>query len=99
MKVNEVVGYALSLAGLGVAVYVAGRAWKASKSSTIGDKLVDAVEGAVSTGDVTTGETGGAASADVTAQENSNFAGGGYANMATMHSNFGGFSDMSPMNA
>jgi hypothetical protein len=98
MKHNQVVGYALSLAGLGVAVYVAGRAWKASKSSTIGDKVVGAVEGAVSTGNVTTGETGGAASADVTAQENSNFA-GGYSNMATMHSNFGGFSDMSPMNA
>ena len=79
MKVNQVVGYALSLAGLGVAVYVAGRAWKASKSSTIGDKVVDAVEGAVSTGDVTTGETGGAAAPDVTAQEASNFAGGGYA--------------------
>jgi hypothetical protein len=98
MKVNQVVGYALSLAGLGVAVYVAGRAWKASRSSTIGDKVVDAVEGAVSTGSVTTGETGGADSADVTAQENSNFS-GSYANMASMNSNFGGFSDMSPMNS
>lgn len=96
MKVNEVIGYALSLAGLGVAVYVAGRAWNASRSSTIGDKVVDAVEGAV--GRVTTGETGGADSADVTAQENSNFS-GSYANMATMNSNFGGFSDMSPMNS
>jgi len=98
MKVNEVIGYALSLAGLGVAVYVAGRAWNASKSSTIGDKVVDAVEGAVSTGNVTTGETGGEANADVTAQENSNFS-GGYANMATMNSNFGDFSDMSPGNS
>ncbi len=89
MKVNQVVGYALSLAGLGVAVYVAGRAWKASKSSTIGDKVVDAVEGAVSTGDVTTGETGGAAAPDVTAQEASNFAGGGYANMS--HLSFDAF--------
>tara|TARA_R110000803_G_scaffold16317_1_gene44783 strand:+ start:46233 stop:46514 length:282 start_codon:yes stop_codon:yes gene_type:complete len=81
MKHNQVLGYALSLAGLGVAVYVAGRAWKASKSSTIGDKVVEAVEGAVSTGDVTTGETGGADAPDVIAQEASNFTGGGYANM------------------
>lgn len=90
MKVNQLVGYALSLAGLGVAVYVAGRAWKASKSSQLGDKVVGAVEsgvqaaeGAVSTGNVTTGETGGAATADVVAQENSNFAGEGYSYMGT----------------
>jgi hypothetical protein len=65
MKLNQVVNYALGLVGLGVVVYVAGRAWKASKTSTLGDKAVGAVEGladevkgAVSTGNVTTGETG-----------------------------------------
>lgn len=83
MKVNQVLGYALSLAGLGVAVYVAGRAWKASKNSTLGDKVVGAVEGAVDAANVTTGETGGAASEDVVAQESSNFAGGNYSYMGT----------------
>jgi len=83
MKVNQVVGYALSLVGLGVAVYVAGRAWKASRTSTLGDKVVGAVEGAVSTANVTTGETSGASSADVTAQEESNFAGKSYSFMGT----------------
>jgi hypothetical protein len=85
MKLNQVVNYALGLAGLGILVYVAGRAWKASKTSTLGDKVVGAVEGvtdqvrgAVSTDNVTMGETGGATSADVTAQEDSNFVGGNY---------------------
>ena len=45
MKLNQVVNYALGLVGLGVVVYVAGRAWKASKTSTLGDKAVGAVEG------------------------------------------------------
>jgi len=101
MKVNELVGYALSLAALGVAVYVAGRAWKASASSKLGDKVVGAVESgvqeverAVSTGNVTTGETGGAASADVVAQEESNFAGGSRGVLVT--DSRGGWSGASP---
>jgi len=101
MKLNQAVNYALGLVGLGVVVYVAGRAWKASKTSTLGDKAVGAVEGladevkgAVSTGNVTTGETGGAASADVTAQEESNFAGGSRGVIVT--DSRGGWSDASP---
>jgi hypothetical protein len=101
MKANQVVNYALGLLGLGVVVYVAGRAWKASKSSTLGDKVVGAVEGvvesaegAVTTGNVTTGETGGAASADVVAQEESNFAGASRGVIVT--DSRGGWSDASP---
>lgn len=94
MKLNQVVNYALGLVGLGVVVYVAGRAWKASKTSTLGDKAVGAVEGladevkgAVSTGNVTMGE-------NQTAQEESNFAGGSRGVIVT--DSRGGWSDASP---
>ena len=104
MKVNELVGYALSLAALGVAVYVAGRAWKASKSSKLGDKVVGGVESveAVVTGGATEDpaiDLGGPVSRqpigpEGVAQEDSNFAGGSRGVLVT--DSRGGWSGASP---
>jgi len=105
MKVNELVGYALSLAALGVAVYVAGRAWKASKSSKLGDKVVGGVESVES---VVTGgpiadpapmDLGGPVSRqpigpEMVAQEDSNFAGDSRGVLVT--DSRGGWSGASP---
>ena len=105
MKLNQVVNYALGLVGLGVVVYVAGRAWKASKTSTLCDKAVGAVEGladevkgAVSTGNAPT-DLGGDVSRSPygpteVAQEESNFAGGSRGVIVT--DSRGGWSDASP---
>jgi hypothetical protein len=106
MKLNQVVNYALGLVGLGVVIYVAGRAWKASKSSTLGDKVVGAVEGVVQSaeGAVTTGNAPLDLGGDVSripygptggvAQEESNFAGGSRGVIVT--DSRGGWSDASP---
>jgi len=87
MKFNQVFNYALGLVGLGVVVYVAGRAWKASKTSTLGDQVTGAAEsvaqevkGAVSTGKVIGDVSRLPNDADVVltgapAEEESNFAG------------------------
>lgn len=105
MKANQVVNYALGLLGLGVVVYVAGRAWKASKSSTLGDKVVGAVEGVVESaeGAVTSGNAPTDLGGDVSrqpigpsevAQEESNFAGGSRGVIVT--DSRGGWSGASP---
>ena len=104
MKLNQVVNYALGLVGLGVVVYVAGRAWKASKTSTLGDKAVRAVEGLDAHIDLGRDQSGGG---DVSqgrslneyptggvAQEESNFAGGSRGVIVT--DSRGGWSDASP---